>query len=134
LKHSNLILLVVEDEEEVSQCGNIEEMSKNRPENWAARSKLVKPVEKAEKGKKAKTPTTIAPKNDSSFPVYDTHSINRYRNDPLSYGGRKDYCHNYFANESMIFKCSDNAATTVVSSPSRLAYFLSILAVCVMMC
>ncbi len=115
-------MLVVEDEEEVSQCGNIEEMSKTRPESWEVRSKPVKPADKAEKGRKrVKSTTTAAPKNDSSHPVYEAYSINRYRNDPLSYGDRQNYCHNYFANESMIFKCSDNAA---VATASRLALLL----------
>lgn len=100
LKHSNLMMLVVEDEEKVSQCGNIEELVKSRPPSWESR---LEPSNK--KNKKTSPPTTSASAQNEISP----YSINRYRKDPLSYGDRKNYCHNYFANESMIFKCVNSA-------------------------
>ena len=39
LKHSNLIMLVVEDEKEWSKCGSIQEMVKSRPDDWETRHK-----------------------------------------------------------------------------------------------
>jgi hypothetical protein len=46
----------------------------------------------------------------------EPYAINRYRKDPLSYGERHGYCHNYFPNESMIFKCSSDAVKSKVFS------------------
>ena len=78
LKNSNLIMLVVEDETEVSKCGSIDNLIKNRPPSWE--SKLPK--------------SQNNPKNETK----NKYSINRYRKDP-------EYCHNYYPNESQIFFC-----------------------------
>ena len=86
VKHSNLLMLVVDDEYEVSKCGSIDEISKNRPINWNAR------IFKANKANDGSS-------NYSSPPAI----INRYRKSP-------EKCYNYFPNESLIFKCSNSAS------------------------
>ena len=105
LKHTNLLMLVVEDEKEVSQCGMIEEKLKDRPKNWESRvfpeKELIKTI----------LPTKSTNNSNETEIRTPDYSINRYRADPLSYGNRKDYCHNYFTNESAIFECSENTAS-----------------------
>ena len=85
VKHSNLLMLVVDDEFEVSKCGSIDAISKNRPLAWNAR------LYKSTKG-------SNNPSNYSSPPPI----INRYRKSP-------EHCYNYFPNESSIFSCSNSA-------------------------
>lgn len=78
LRKSNLIMVVAEYESQVSKCGSIESLAKNRPQAWNHRS----------------ANSTNANVTD----IKKKYSINRYRNNP-------EYCHNYFANESSIFFC-----------------------------
>lgn len=129
LKHSNLVMLVVEDETQFSQCGNIEEMAKNRPASMESRLHKQKP--ESEQTKTPKTTKQIVELNTNDSNSSDNgrpdHSINRYRNDPLSYGNRQNYCHNYFANESMIFKCGNSANGLIGSLHFSLALAFSVI-------
>ena len=81
LKHSNLLMLVVDEEQEVTKCGSIETLAKQRPASW--NSRLVKNTTKRNLSRK-------------------DYSINRYRKNP-------EYCHNYYQNESAIFFCKSLA-------------------------
>ncbi len=87
LKHSNLLMLAVEDENEVSKCGSIDLLTKNRPLSW--NSRLLK--NKSNNNSLVK----IEKKN---------YTINRYRKNP-------EYCHNYYSNESQIFFCKSLSST-----------------------
>lgn len=132
-------MLVVEDEKEVSQCGSIKEMVEDRPPIWEARfyrsktstsktSTTVKSAAgKSAAGKRKSTTTQRPASYTNTTEMVDAYSINRYRKDPLSYGDRHGYCHNYFPNENMIFKCSSDAARTVPSSLASLVYGLVVL-------
>ena len=122
-------MLVVEDETQFSQCGNIEEMAKNRPASMESRLHKQKP--ESEQTKTPKTTKQIVELNTNDSNSSDNgrpdHSINRYRNDPLSYGNRQNYCHNYFANESMIFKCGNSANGLIGSLHFSLALAFSVI-------
>lgn len=88
LKHSNLLMLAVEDENEVSKCGSIEILTKSRPLSW--NSRLLK-----NKSKNNNSLNKVEKRN---------YTINRYRKNP-------EYCHNYYSNESEIFFCKSLAST-----------------------
>lgn len=122
-------MLVVEDETQVSQCGIIEEMAKNRPASLESR--LQKQNQQSKESTQAPKTTQIVEFNNndsnSSDPGRRDYSINRYRNDPLSYGNRQNYCHNYFANESMIFKCGNAASGLIGSLRYSLALAFSVI-------
>ena len=81
------------------------EKLKDRPKNWESRvfpeKELIKTI----------LPTKSTNNSNETEIRTPDYSINRYRADPLSYGNRKDYCHNYFTNESAIFECSENTAS-----------------------
>jgi hypothetical protein len=98
VKHSNMQMLVVDDEQQVSKCGSVDVLLKNRPPSWNTR------LFKATKAQNN-------PSNYSSRPEV----INRYRKslDPQK-------CHNYFPNESLIFQCSSS-----ISINSGLFYLIS---------
>ena len=88
LKHSNLIMLVVEDEYFLSKCDNIDKQIIMRPPSWNSITK----------------PKVLTVKDNNSLYIVETtkirkdYSINRYRKNP-------EYCNNYFPNESQIFFC-----------------------------
>ena len=105
VKHSNLLMLVVDDEFEVSKCGSIDEISKNRPLNWNAR------MFKATKAKNGLL-------NYSSRP----ETINRYRKSP-------EKCYNHFPNESLIFKCSNSASHSISGFFISTKYFIHLVVV-----
>ena len=92
LKHSNLIMLVVEDEYFLSKCGSIDSQLQKRPPSWNSMTK----------------PKKLTIQDNSSLYIVETtkirkdYSINRYRKNP-------EYCHNYFPNESQIFFCKSSA-------------------------
>jgi hypothetical protein len=86
LKHSNLLMLAVEDEYEVSKCGSIESFTKNRPPSWNSRIHH-KPI--------IQNTTKIEKRN---------YTINRYRKNP-------EYCHNFYPNESQIFFCQSSTVS-----------------------
>ena len=107
LKHSNLIMLVVEDEYFLSKCGSIETLMSKRPESWNS----------------IKKPKTLTTQDNSSLYFVETikirkdYSINRYRKNP-------EYCHNYFPNESQIFFCKSAAMATRAASVAVYALVL----------
>jgi hypothetical protein len=98
LTHSNLLMVSVEDEAELTRCGSIEVMAKRRPASWTSR--LVK----------NKT-ATVGP--DGKNVTRKDYSINRYRRKP-------EYCHNYFPNESAVFFCKSAAVSSQNLSLTRL--------------
>lgn len=88
VKHSNLLMLVVENEHEVSKCGSIDAIAKSRPISWNAR------LYRATKGINSNNASNYS----SPSPV-----INRYRKAPKN-------CYNVFPNESLVFQCSNSAS------------------------
>ena len=87
LQHSNLLMLIVEDEHEINKCGNINFNSTKRPESWNSRV-LAKNQQV----------------NDSMKIDKNNYTINRYRKKPK-------HCHNYYPNESLIFECAISPAS-----------------------
>ncbi len=96
LKHSNLLILLVENQKDLLKCDSIESLVKKR---------------KIKHGIPAFNETTHF-KNKSNF------SINRYRSKTIH---EKNTCYDYFANESEIFQCVNSF---YFSYESSLIYFL----------
>ena len=80
LKHSNLLILVVENQKDFLKCDSIESLVKKRKLN----------------------PSFSAFNESESFKKKSNYSINRYRSKTMN---QKNKCYDYFANESEIFQC-----------------------------
>lgn len=99
IKNSNLLMLVVDDEHEVSKCGSIHAISKNRPISWNARFHI------ATKGVQSSNASNYS----SPEPI-----INRYRKSP-------EHCYKTLPDESLVFQCSSSA-----NSPTKSGLLYSI--------
>ena len=105
LKHSNLIMLVVEDEYHLTKCGSIETLMKTRPPSW---NSITTPKKMTVQNSSLSIVETIKIRKD--------YSINRYRKNP-------DYCHNYFPNESQIFFCKSSSMSMTQSFGRLFEFF-----------
>jgi hypothetical protein len=96
LKHSNLLLLVVEEDNDntLFECGNMKDLVKQRPASWNSRIKTSSSTINTNKSNDTNT----------SNSTINKYKINRYRKNPES-------CHNYFPNESSIFFCKSSSSS-----------------------
>ena len=134
VKHSNLIMLVVEDEFELITCGNMSQLIKSReppvPEfngsNLTNVTFLAQDLFDPEYDlAKISFNETIFDENGSNMSNYTSEfddvkfdendfTVNRYRKKP-------DYCHNFFPDEKEYLPCSK---TNRISPISHACYFL----------
>jgi hypothetical protein len=111
MKHSNLLMVAVENEPKTTKCGSIEVLAKQRPQTWTQRTK------NNSTKLKSNANSNLFSTNNKTRRDY---SINRYRKNP-------DYCHNYYPNESQVFFCKSHAiASNQFNLNSYLFLFLFI--------
>jgi hypothetical protein len=91
VRNSNLLMLVVENEHEVSKCGAIEMLIKQRPPIWSSRLKATETQMSS---------SSNNDNNNSNKSEKKNYTINRYRKYPK-------YCHNYYPNETLVFSSSN---------------------------
>ena len=110
IKHSNLLMVAVENEHDFAACGNIETLSKSR-RAYSATADHTSP--RHDQGASSIGGSSISSTPASSYGRKDPkasvkkkdYSINRYRKDP-------DYpCHNYYPNESHVFFCKSTSSS-----------------------
>jgi hypothetical protein len=106
VRHSNLLMLAVEDELELTRCGSIEVVAKRRPAGWTSR---------LFKNSNENASSEISP--DGRNLSRKDYSVNRYRRQP-------EYCHNYYQNESSVFFCKSRAVSSLRFSANGLISML----------
>ncbi|RNA43660.1 hypothetical protein BpHYR1_031945 [Brachionus plicatilis] len=110
VKHSNLIMLVVEEEFELIHCGNLSQLINNyQPQdpllsNFTNQSSI-------ENG--TYSVGDVAYSNATNLGLRSEFTINRYRNKP-------EQCHNYFENEKEYLPCFNRAKLYRSNAPIQM--------------
>ena len=98
LKHSNLLMIIAEDEEKHSKCMPI--------------SKLVR--------KNRKNETEEVSASTSGLPVVKRNHTIKKEYSPVRYRANSGLCYDYFVNESHVFKCNSAAESLRLNLVVRL--------------
>lgn len=114
IRNSNLLMVAVDEENEVTRCGSIEVLAKQRPPSWSSR---------LQSNGTQQSQQPQQPRSRSNKTQRRNYSVNRYRKAP-------EFCHNYYANESRVFFCKSKAPPSATNINHHLLSVILIITCC----